>query len=249
MQDWRYLDLGFVNLPMLHAIEEAIAKTEGLNTFMLWIASPPTISVGYFQSVEEEVNAEACKKLGIEISRRPCGGGAAYFDERELYYSVIVKNRPAFIPESIAGSFEAICKGLIYALQEFGVNATFSGKNDILVNGRKISGNAQTRRWNTIITHGTFLVDFDFDSALSVSKISLEKFRDKAISSLRERVTTLKSELKREFSIKEVKSALEKGFARALNANFIQDELKYEEIQLAQEFRKRYASQEWIFRR
>ena len=249
MEDWRYIDLGFVNLPMLHAIEEAIAKSPGLNTFMLWIASPPTVSIGYFHSVEEEVNIQACKVLGVEISRRACGGGVAYFDEKELYYSVIIKKMPSFIPQSIHGSFEAVCKGLIYALEEFGLKAIFLGKNDVLVNGKKISGNAQTRRWNTMIIHGTFLVDFDFETATRVLKTSLEKFRDKGVFSVYNRVTTLKNELKRDVLIKDVKAALERGFAKALNANFIRDELTNEEIRLAQEFRKKYASLEWIFKR
>ena len=155
MAGWRFIDLGRVNMFHLFGIEDAIVNSDQPSTVLFWIVDKPTASIGYFQSVEQELNVERCKKNNIIISRRPCGGGAVYFDDRELYYSVIEKGPEHILPDTIDGSFKRVCKGLIYALENLGIKAEFSGKNDILVNGEKISGNAQARKNDSYIIHGT----------------------------------------------------------------------------------------------
>ncbi len=248
MRRMRFIDLGYVSLPMLHAIEEAIAM-KGVPTFMLWIASPPTVSLGYFQSVEEEVDVEMCKELGIEISRRPSGGGAAYFDERELYYSIVAKHESGILPKEPIACFRKAGEGLINALKFFELEGTLTGVNDIQVLGKKISGNAQTTMHDAKIQHGTFLVDFDMETMLKVLKIPKEKISDKGIKFVEERIITLKKALKREVSIEEAKKALIMGFKEALNVKFYNSELSTDERKIANEIVKKYMSKEWIFKR
>lgn len=248
MKRMRFIDLGYVSLPMLHAIEEAIA-IKGVPTFMLWIASPPTVSLGYFQSVEEEVDVEMCKELGIEISRRPSGGGATYFDERELYYSIVAKHESGILPKEPIACFRKAGEGLINALKFFELEGTLTGVNDIQVLGKKISGNAQTTMHDAKIQHGTFLVDFDMETMLKVLKISKEKISDKGIKFVEERIITLKKALKREVSIEEAKKALIMGFKEALNVKFYNSELSTDERKIANEIVKKYMSKEWIFKR
>ncbi len=248
MKEMRYIDLGYVSLPMLHAIEEAIAY-KGEPTFMLWIASPKTASIGYFQSVEKELNVDACKELGVEISRRPSGGGAAYFDEKELYYSIVAKWDSGYLPKNFQACFRVATTGLINALREFGLEGTFTGKNDVLVQGKKISGNAQTNMHKAKIQHGTFLTDFDYEIAASVLKIPKQKLEDKGVSTLKERVTTLKELLGREVSHEEAKKAMLKGFAEALDVEFYEGKLSDEEKELAEKFVEKYRSREWIYKR
>jgi len=248
MRRMRFIDLGYVSLPMLHAIEEAIAM-KGVPTFMLWIASPPTVSLGYFQSVEEEVDVEMCKELGIEISRRPSGGGAAYFDERELYYSIVAKHESGILPKEPIACFRKAGEGLINALKFFELEGALTGVNDIQVFGKKISGNAQTTMHDAKIQHGTFLVDFDMETMLKVLKIPKEKISDKGIKFVEERIITLKKALKREVSIEEAKKALIMGFKEALNVKFYNSELSTDERKIANEIVKKYMSKEWIFKR
>ncbi len=250
----RYIDLGYINLPMLHAIEEAIAY-KGIPTVMLWIASPRTASIGYFQSVHKELNVEECNKLNVMISRRPCGGGAAYFDERELYYSVITKNKDEILPTNYLAAFKKALEALIYALEKFGLKATYTGKNDVIVNGRKISGNSQTNKHDAKIVHGTFLLDFDYDISSRVLKIPVQKVADKGILAdtvkkiLIERVTTVKRELGREVEKEEAKRYLIEGFEYALDAKLVEGKLLSEEMKLAEKYVEKYMDPNFIYKR
>lgn len=250
----RYIDLGYISLPELHATEEAVARY-GIPTLMLWIARPPTINLGYFQSVEEEVNLEEVKRLGLSITRRPSGGGAALFDERELYYSIIAKRDSGILPQASRACFKKAAEGIIYALNSFGIDAEFAGKNDVQIGGRKISGNAQTNRWGAKIQHGTFLVDFDVATAARVLKIPVEKVADKGISArtmpemVEERMTTLHRELGREVAMEEAKEALKKGFEKALGVRLAEGGLTQEEERTRRELVPKYEDPAWIFRR
>ena len=250
----RFIDLGYINLPMLHAIEEAIAY-KGIPTVMLWIASPRTVSIGYFQSVYKEVDIDACRNLNVMISRRPCGGGAAYFDEKELYYSVIAKNEDDILPTNYLAAFRKALEALIYALERFGLKATYTGKNDVIVNGKKISGNCQTNKHGCKIVHGSFLTDFDYEIASKVLKIPVQKVSDKGIVAdtvrkiLEERVTTIKRELGRDIDKEEAKKFLIEGFEYALNAKLIEGKLLPEERKLAEKFVEKYIDTKFIFKR
>lgn len=250
----RYIDLGYISLPRLHAVEEAIAKI-GPPTLMLWIARPATVNVGYFQSVEQEVNVAEAKKRGLKITRRPSGGGAVLFDEKQLYYSIVAKWDSKILPKGASSCFRKAADGLINALKEFGLTGTFAGKNDILVDGKKISGNAQTNKWGAKIQHGTFLVDFDVATASRVLKIPREKVVDKGIRAtttkkmIEERVTTLNQVLGRKVSKKEAKEALKKGFAKALSVEFVDSDLTEEERRLTHELTAKYEDSAWIYKR
>ncbi len=250
----RYIDLGFIDLPCLHATEEAVAKS-GIPTLILWVARPATVSLGYFQSVSEEVNLKEAKKAGLTITRRPSGGGAALFDERELYYSIVAPWDSGVLPKAPGPCFKKAANGIIFALNSFGIDAKFAGKNDVQVSGKKISGNAQTNKGNAKIQHGTFLVDFDIDTAARVLKVPVEKVADKGIvaktmpAMIEERITTLKRELGRKVSAKKGKEALKKGFEKALNVTFVSGALSGKEELIRDELTAKYSSPEWIFKR
>ncbi len=95
------------------------------------------------------------------------------------------------MPDDIIKSYELICGGIVDALRVLGMpKAVFRPVNDIDVNGKKISGNAQTRRWGVVVQHGTVLVDTDIRTMFTVLKVSKEKISDKLIKSVEERVTT-----------------------------------------------------------
>ncbi len=250
----RYIDLGYISLPRLHAVEEAVARI-GQPTLMLWTARPATVNVGYFQSVEQEVDVAEAKKLGLTITRRPSGGGAVLFDERELYYSIVARWDSGILPKGAAPCFRKVAQGLINALEGFGLSGTFAGKNDILVNGKKISGNAQTNKWMAKIQHGTFLLDFDISTAARVLKIRKEKVVDKGIYAtstremIEERVTTLTELLGKKVGREEVKEELKRGFAKAFGVEFVDSDLTPEEMRLASELTARYDDPAWIYRR
>ena len=86
----RYIDLGPIDLPRLLATEEAVAIS-GEPTFMVWVASPSTVNLGYFSSCKAEVDLKVAEGLGLPVTRRPSGGGTVLFDDKQLYYSIVAK--------------------------------------------------------------------------------------------------------------------------------------------------------------
>ncbi|MBT7915396.1 lipoate--protein ligase family protein, partial [Candidatus Bathyarchaeota archaeon] len=146
-------------------------------------------------------------------------------------------------------SYRYLCHGIIEGLAILGIKADFKPINDIIVGPKKISGNAQIRRYGAVLHHGTILVDFDAKQMFSVLKISDTKISDKLIKQANERVTTIRQVLDRKVSFEEVRAAMEKGFAKALGVELVKGELSPHEEELVGEFREKYASREWRFRR
>lgn len=236
------------------AIDEALCRlrSEGKspNTIRLYRWKPSAVSIGYFQIVEEEVSVEACKELGVDIIRRMTGGGAVYHSyEGEITYSIIVNQGHPKIPDDIIKSYELICNGLVLALKDLGMPAAFRPINDIDVNGKKISGNAQTRRWGVVVQHGTLLLDTDIRTMFTVLKVPKEKISDKMIKSVEDRVTTIKRELGH-VDFGEVEEALKKGFTEVFDAKLVKGKLSEEERRLALKLKKeKYGTADWIFKR
>lgn len=237
------------------AIDEAICRLrsqgKSLNTIRLYRWKPSAVSIGYFQILDQEVDVEACKRLGVDIIRRMTGGGAVYHSyDGEVTYSVIVNQDNPKIPLNIIKSYELICSGVVAAMENLGIKADFRPVNDIDVNDKKISGNAQTRRWNVVLQHGTILLDADIKTMFTVLKVSKEKISDKLIKSAEERVTTIRRELGRKVSFKETAEALKISFPKVFGVQLIESGLSREEKDLASRLRKeKYSTPEWIFNR
>ena len=254
-EEWRIMGLDVNNAYLNMAIDEAIcrlrAKNRSPNTIRFYRWKPSAVSIGYFQLVEQEVNVEACKALGIDVIRRMTGGGAVYHSyEGEVTYSIIVNQDHPKIPNDIIKSYEVICSGIVMALEKLGINANFKPINDIDVNGKKISGNAQTRRWGILLQHGTILMDTDIRTMFTVLRVSKEKISDKMIKSVEERVTTIKKELGRDVNFKEVTDALKETFPKVLDVKPVEGKLSEEEKALATKLRmEKYRTTDWIFKR
>lgn len=251
MSVWRLIYLnefdGYWNM----AIDEAmlLMRSQGKipNTLRLYIFKPSAVTIGYFQSAEEEVNLDFCRKHGIEVVRRITGGGAVFHDENgEITYSIVVGLSEA--PRDILKSYELYCKGIVYALEELGLKAEFKPINDVIVYGRKISGSAQTRKRRVLLQHGTFMYNTDIGTLAISLKIVPEKLKDKGATKLEERVITASKALGRTVSRDEALNALIKGFKRALNVNFIESSLTNEELELARKLvEEKYSRDEWNF--
>jgi len=236
------------------AVDEAIAKSRGEDkapdTLRFYRWKPSAVTLGYFQSVEDEVNVEALRSFGFVLNRRISGGGAVLNSETgEITYSIVLKENDTRVSNDPVESYHFLCQGLIDALTVLGIKSEFKPINDIIVNGRKISGNAQIRRYGAVLHHGTLLVDYNVRQMFSVLKISKEKLSDKMIQQAEERVTTIRRELQRPISFTEVRDALEIGFRKALGTELTKGVLTGYEEELIREFRKRYSDPEWINRR
>ena len=227
------------------AIDEALLNS-GIPTLRLYKWKPSAISIGYFQSMEEEVNMDACHRNGINVIRRITGGGAVYHDSiGEITYSIVL---PASMFPSIPESYKAIGRCLINGFERIGLEAEYAGINDIVVNGKKISGSAQTRRHGIILQHGTILLKVNVKKMFSLLKVTEKKIMDKEIKRVEERVTSIEKEIGK-VNEEEIKEAIIKGFQIGLNAELEEGELNEKEIEAATQLVKKYESREWNFKR
>ncbi len=205
---------------------------------------PAAVSIGYFQSMEEEVDVDKARELGVDVVRRITGGGAVYH-KYELTYSIVIPPPPG----KILDSYRIVERGIVEALKSLGVNAEMSGINDIVVKGKKISGNAQTRKYGGMLQHGTILMDVDVDEMFSLLKVPQEKMRDKIVKNVKERVTSLRH-LGVDVDFEELQKVMAEGFSKALDAELYEEKPPEEVLSQAKELEvKKYGSREWNFKR
>ena len=240
---------GALNMAIDEALLGSISGGESPPTLRFYGWSPPCVTVGYFQSLEAEVDLEACRREGVEAVRRLTGGGAVFHDA-ELTYSLVLPLGHELAPEDILESYRGICAGLVRGLALLGVEAFFAPINDIAAGGKKISGNAQTRRRGCLLQHGTVLLDLDPDRMFTLLKVPAEKLKGRLVEDVKARVTSLRGLLGRPVGHEEASSALQRGFAQAWGAEL--EAASFSEAELAEARRlaaERFSRPEWNLRR
>jgi lipoate-protein ligase A len=237
----RVLETGYNPAALNMAIDEALIESIGEAPVLRiygWL--PAAITIGYFQSIKEEVDFEKCSQLGVDVVRRLTGGGAV-LHEFELTYSFMTKH----YPQNIMESSRWICDAIVMSINKLGFDASFVPLNDIVIDGKKVSGSAQTRRKGVLLQHGTLLLGVDVDKMFSLLKVPSEKIRDKIIKNVKERVTSLAGT-----TFDEMASSLKASFAEKFLAKLVADNLSAEEISCAKWLaEEKYSSKEWNFRR
>lgn len=152
--------------------------------FFLW-KTGPTVIYGRNQIPEAELNLEWCKSHGVNIVRRKSGGGCVWSDWGNIMVSYISDTT------DVGWTFDYYLQRLVLALKKLGINAERSGRNDVMVDGRKVSGNAFMLLPQASIVHGTMLYKADFDSMSQALTPPAEKIRSKGVSSVRQHVLNL----------------------------------------------------------
>jgi lipoate---protein ligase len=186
------------------AIEEYALKNLDVNeTYLLFYINEPSIIIGKNQNTIEEINTKYVEENGIHVVRRLSGGGAVYHDLGNLNFSFITKDDG----ESFH-NFKKFTEPVIQALKKLGVNAELSGRNDILVEGRKISGNAQFSTRGRMFSHGTLLFNSEIDAVVSALNVKKDKIESKGIKSIRSRVANISEFLTEPMTIHEFKQIL-----------------------------------------
>lgn len=211
---WRLIELetrpAAENMALDEACMEAIAANRAPPTLRFYRWSPSAVSIGYFQSLSQEVYLDKCRERGVDVVRRRTGGGAVYHDHAgEITYSILAPEK--HFPSGIGESYVHICNYLIKGLSLLGIDAQFAPVNDVVVNGQKISGNAQTRSKGILLQHGTLLFDLDAGTMFDLLNVSKEKIKDKFIQSVNKRVTSVTHQ-KPGLSIEQVYGAIKSGF-------------------------------------
>lgn len=237
------------------AIDEAIMRSikEGKSppTLRFYRWKPSAVSIGTFQSMDEEVDVVFCRENNIDYIRRITGGGAVYHDyEGEITYSIIIPKGHRLASEDIIHSYKILCGGLTKGLEYLEIDAEFKPINDIITGNKKISGNAQTRRHSCILQHGTTLLDLNVELMFTILKVPPEKISDKMIADVKQRVTSVKDVLGRNVDMSELREALQYGFTEALDIALVPAKLTNEEEEMVQGLSmNKYQTKEWNFSR
>jgi len=248
--DVEYRDDPFMNLAVEEAIPRAVGEGVASNTVRFWHNSN-TVVLGCFQSAELEVNFEACKETETEVVRRFTGGGAVYHDSGNLNYAISLKKGHPLVPNSdLQLVFKKLSEGAVEGLRSLGVKAEFQPINDISVDDKKVSGAAGSIRWGAIFHHGCILVASDLAILGRVLNVPKAKLADKHVASVQKRVTTIRDELRREITTKDVRDAIVHGIELSYDVRLEKGGLTGREMSLAKElYDTKYSRHEWNLER
>ncbi|WP_175615287.1 lipoate--protein ligase [Piscibacillus halophilus] len=233
----------YINL----AIEEYVLNHLNISDdqqYLLFYVNGPSIIIGRNQNTIEEINTDFVDANNIKVVRRLSGGGAVYHDLGNLNFSFLAKDEG----DSFS-NFAKFTQPVVDALQKLGVNAELSGRNDLTVDGRKISGNAQFTKKGRMFSHGTLMYDSEVENVVSSLKVKSEKIRSKGIKSIRSRVANISEYLNEKMSMNEFKEILLKYIFDVEDVKDVpRYELKEEDWKKINEISEnRYQKWEWNY--
>ncbi|MET0958996.1 MAG: biotin/lipoate A/B protein ligase family protein [Psychrobacillus psychrotolerans] len=273
---WYFINSGPCSPSYNMAMDEALLDwhSEGLIPpvirFYEW--NPATLSIGYFQTVEKEIDIEAVKRLGLGFVRRPTGGRGV-LHEHELTYSVIVTESYPSMPATVTEAYRVISEGLLLGFQNLGLNAYFSVPNtdeqkenlknqksavcfdapswyELVVEGKKVAGSAQTRQKGVILQHGAILLDLDEDKLIQTFKFASEEVREKVRKGLSQKAVSINKIISKPVTMEECKTAFKKGFADALEIELVEYNLTQEQKNYVKQLEvTRYANDKWNYKK
>lgn len=204
-----------------YAFRELLAEDE---LFILWI-NEPTIVIGKHQNAIEEINKTYTDEHGIHVVRRLSGGGAVYHDLNNLNYTIISN-------KSQEGTFDfkTFSQPVIETLADLGVTATFTGRNDLEIDGKKFCGNAQAYYKGRMMHHGCLLFDVDMTVLGNALQVSKDKIESKGVKSVRARVTNILDELPEKMTVEafsnQLLNKMKESYPDMTEYIFSDDELK-----------------------
>lgn len=273
---WRFIDSGNGSPSFNMALDEALLDWHSVSkippTIRFYGWDPATLSIGYFQKVEKEINMEAVKEHKLGFVRRPTGGRGV-LHEHELTYSVIVSEDYPDMPKTVTEAYRVISEGILKGFHHLGLEAYFavpktqderdSLKNprsavcfdapswyELVVEGRKVAGSAQTRQKGVILQHGSILLDLEEDKLFSLFKYPSDKVKERMQRAFKSKAVAINEISPRRISLEEAKEAFFKGFSEGLDIELVPYELSEEELEYVNKIAKeRYENDEWNFKR
>lgn len=278
---WRFIRSGAMSPADNMAIDEAMlithseGKTPPTVRFYGW--NPPTLSIGYFQRAEDEVELAELRRQGVGFVRRPTGGRAVLHD-RELTYSMIVSESYPDMPKTVNEAYRVLSEGLLCGFRRLGLRAEMVNLGmpeekakytstagsaacfdspswyELVVEGRKIAGSAQTRSRGVILQHGSILQEMDTEQLFSLLRFSNERVKERLKQSFHTKAVSIGDicrAMERESpTYAELETAFRDGISEGLGVELVDGELTAEERQLAKQLAAdKYGSDEWSFRR
>ena len=222
------------------AMEEYFLKNTNEDIFLLW-QNENSIIVGKNQNTLSEINYDYVKENNIKVVRRLSGGGAVFHDLGNINFTFISCNDNSF------SDFKKFTMPIVEALKELNVHAEFSGRNDLLIDGQKFSGNAQYNYKNKVMHHGTLLFSSEINDLSNALKVKPSKFQGKSVKSVKSRVTNISSHLDKEMTVLEFKDYL-MDFINKRDENSHFYELNDKDVESINKLvEEKYSTWEWNF--
>lgn len=276
MKQWYFINSGPCSPSYNMAMDEALLNWHSeklippVIRFYEW--NPATLSIGYFQQVHKDINFEEVRRQGLGFVRRPTGGRAV-LHEHELTYSIIVEEDYPNMPKTVTEAYRVLSEGLLLGFRNLGLDAYFSVPDteekqqdlkkpksavcfdapswyELVVEGRKVAGSAQTRQKGVILQHGAILLDLEEEKLLSLFKFANEEAREKMRLKLPEKAVAMNRLVDKPFTIKQCIQAFKNGFQHALDIELIPYELTEEQLAYIEQLEKeKYANDDWNFKK
>ncbi|WPC42459.1 lipoate--protein ligase [Clostridium sp. JS66] len=224
-----------------HAIEEYMLKNFEEDCFMLW-RNERCILIGKNQNTLSEINMNYVKKHNLPVVRRMSGGGAIFNDLGNLHFTFIANNS-----ENRFADFCKFTYPIINALKKIGINADLSGRNDLTIDGKKFSGNAQYNYKDKILHHGSILFSASMNDLTSALKVKDIKFQDKSVKSVGSRVTNISEHLKIPMSLDEFKEFLANSIMSEQQEVKIYELTEEDWIHIKKISDEKYSTWEWNY--
>lgn len=224
-------------------------KAPYATTLRLYNYKDYAVLAGRFQDLAAEIDVEACNRKGFEVGRRLTGGGAILMGSGQLGIC-LATSAQTYPWEHISELYLLFAQPVIDALLKLGINASFRGKNDLEVNGKKIAGlGVHVDASGAIQFHTSLLVELDTSQMLEVLKIPIQKYADKKkIASIEQRITTINREIGHPVSMQEVTQLVKESFAEAFEATFHHRPFQAAEKHAIQKLEQsRYLTEAWLF--
>lgn len=242
MEQIRYITLNSTSPYHNLAVEEYLLQQTTDSVFMLW-QNDNTIVIGRHQNTAAEINQEYVDSHHVNVVRRLTGGGAVFHDTGNLNFTFIQNVEPG--KKEI--DFLKYLQPIVNALQSLGVPVAFSGRNDLVINGQKISGNAMTFFGNRVLEHGTLLFSSQMSDLANALKADPDKFIDKAVKSVRSRVTNISDHLPHPMTVLEFRDYLMDYIMKDNQLSGIQNLTKEEEAIVNRLMEEKYQTWEWNY--
>ena len=219
----------------------------GREAFFILRPDSPYVCIGCHQDAEQEIDLEFAHEHQIPIIRREVGGGAVYLDSGQLFYQIVMRKDHPGVPASKEAFYRKFLQPVVDTYQEFGVDAAYKPINDIIANGRKISGNGAAEINEMLVLVGNFILDFNYEMMTKILRVPDEKFRDKIYKTLQDNLSTMLRETGTVPDTKVLADAMLRHFEPLLGSFNMMTGVDETLLTMAEERQKEMISDEWLF--
>ncbi len=209
--------------------------------------STPYVCIGFHQDAEQEIDLDFVRENRIPVFRREVGGGAVYLDGEQLFYQLILRKDRPEVPEIKSDLYRKFLDPVIETYREFDMPAEYKPVNDIIANGRKVSGNGAAEINDMIVIVGNFILDFNYEMMSKCLRVPDEKFRDKVFKTLQENLSTFRRETGRVPATRVLGDTLARRYEALLGPMTFKTSPDPELVAKAEDLQAERHTTEWLY--